>query len=116
MSGEPRLRDRDWTHTVYDREMRLKILKHKLRPLVTEDKRGLSVIEERLVNSASILIVSLWEREHAFAIAQPAIPISKDYLPLLRELKNVLSQLGLNLDQEAKKKDFDLSGMLRAAS
>jgi hypothetical protein len=114
MSGEPRLRDRDWTHAVYEREMRIKILRHKLRPLVTEDKRGLTFVEERLVSSASILVVSLWEREREFAIAQPAIPISKDYLPMLRELKSVLNQLGLSLDQARRDEasDFDLASVL----
>jgi hypothetical protein len=98
--------------------MRLKILQHKLALLVHEDKRSLTLIEERLVHSAAILILCLWERERAFAIAQPSEPISKDYLPLLRELKQVLNQLGLSLDQARKDQasGLDLSGILQAAS
>ena len=52
--------------------MRIKILVHKFEPLVTDDKRSLNLIEERLVNSASVLAVSLYEREQEFARAQPA--------------------------------------------
>lgn len=113
MAKEPRLRERDWKHETYPREKRLRILRHKITPLVTEDKRALSLVEDRMIYSAAVLFVSLWEREKQFAIAQPMEPIAQDYLPLMRELKSVLGQLGLSLENNGKKgESFDLGSML----
>ena len=114
MSKEPRLRERDWKHETYPREKRLRILRHKITPLITEDKRNLTLVEDRMIYSAAVVIVSLWERENAFAIAQPMEPIAPDYLPLMRELKSVLGQLGLNLENGKRKggESFDLGSLL----
>lgn len=113
------MRDRSWTHEAYDRPMRLRILHHKLTALVTRDSRPLSLVEERLIHSAAVLIVSLWEYEREFATAQPAVPISRNYLPTLKELKQVLNQLGLPENGKKphgkEKDDFDLASLLAAS-
>ena len=116
MAKEPRLRERDWKHETYAREKRLRILRHKITPLVTEDKRSLSLVEDRMIYSASVLIVSLFEKEKAFA-AEPSEDLSKDYLPMAKELRSVLGQLGLSLNGRKKEGgEFDLGSLLSSGA
>ena len=86
------LHKKNWKHPNYDREMRLKIISAKLVQEVTAGSRKATVVEDSLIQSAALLILTTFQMEQDFLIQDGSTPDSK-YLSTVNCLRATLDKL-----------------------
>lgn len=98
------LHTKQWKHVVYDKPMKLKILKAKLSKLVKDRDGDLSVVDIALVDSAALLILTVYQHEQEFVLLDLEKP-DKGYLSATNALRSTLEKLKLFQRRENESKD-----------
>ena len=86
------LHNKNWKYEGYDKGMRLKIINAKLKHSLGENGRTLSIVEETLISSAALLILTTFRMEQDFILQDGSGPDSR-YLPSVNALRATLDKL-----------------------
>ena len=114
MTRHDALHMKNWKYDGYDKEMRLKIISAKLRFMLQENGRSLSIVEETLISSAALLILTTFRMEQDFMLQDVSGPDQK-YLPSLNALRATLEKLKAFAPPGQKAGDqggLDLAGII----
>jgi hypothetical protein len=86
------LHRKNWKHETYDKQMRVKIISAKLRFMLEGNGRTLSIVEETLISSAALLILTTYQYEMDFILQDGSEPNPK-YLSSTNCLRATLDKL-----------------------